>query len=286
MTRGSAPGRSISRAHSSGTASRPMRRAATAGNSASRSGVTVKMQLTIRSGPSALRSMISRISCSVERGCRPPRWGRRRWRRAARTGAWRGILPRGPAASGRGRGSPGALVPADPQGGVRRRDAATRSRCERGSCVRRGLELGAGGGLAVGHRLGRVCACTHLSADRARDLRIQHKISVAKPFATARSRRGEPPRRAGLQVAEPSGPKRVRRSAHRWPTASHMRRTWRLRPSWIVSSSSSAPRRRTSPAPCGRPRARRLRAAGAAPARGPAGGHRAGRSWAPRSAGG
>ena len=31
----------------------------------------------------------------------------------------------------------------------------------------------------------------------------------------------------------------------RWPTASHIRRTWRLRPSWIVSSSSCGPSRRT-----------------------------------------
>ncbi len=41
-----------------------------------------------------------------------------------------------------------------------------------------------------------------------------------------------------------------------WPTASHMRRTWRLRPSRIVSSSSSAPSART----CGRARSARPRA--------------------------
>ena len=65
MTRGSEPGTAISRAHSSGTRSSPSRRAATAGNSASRSSVTVKMQLTIASAASSLRSITSRISSSV-----------------------------------------------------------------------------------------------------------------------------------------------------------------------------------------------------------------------------
>src|SRR4051794_8078245 len=65
MTRGSAPGTSISRAHRSGTADRPMLRAATAGNSASRSSVQVKMQLTMCSASSAFRSMTSRTSSSV-----------------------------------------------------------------------------------------------------------------------------------------------------------------------------------------------------------------------------
>src|SRR3954447_10872851 len=65
MTRGSAPGTGISRAHSSGTAERPMLRAATAGNSASRSGVRVKMQLTRSCADSPLRARISRISSSV-----------------------------------------------------------------------------------------------------------------------------------------------------------------------------------------------------------------------------
>src|SRR3954454_12620563 len=65
ITRGSAPGTGISRAHSSGTMSKPRRRAATAGNSASRSSVSVKMQLTTRSGARSLRFMISRMSHSV-----------------------------------------------------------------------------------------------------------------------------------------------------------------------------------------------------------------------------
>src|SRR3954451_14500876 len=65
MTCGSAPGTGISRAHSSGTDERPISRAATAGNSASRSGVKVKMQLTRSSVRSALRDRISRISASV-----------------------------------------------------------------------------------------------------------------------------------------------------------------------------------------------------------------------------
>jgi hypothetical protein len=46
ITRGSEPGTGTSRAHISGTRFKPMLRAATAGNSASRSSVTVKMQLT------------------------------------------------------------------------------------------------------------------------------------------------------------------------------------------------------------------------------------------------
>ena len=65
MTFGSAPGTGISRAHSNGTVDRPISRAAAAGNSASRSGVSVKMQLTRSSAPSLLRSRISRISVSV-----------------------------------------------------------------------------------------------------------------------------------------------------------------------------------------------------------------------------
>src|SRR5215217_8702308 len=65
MTRSSAPGTGISRAHSSGTRLSPIRRAATAGNSASRSCVSVKMQDTRSSAPSPLRSRIACISSSV-----------------------------------------------------------------------------------------------------------------------------------------------------------------------------------------------------------------------------
>src|SRR4051794_3301863 len=65
MTRGSEPGTGISRAHISGTWSKPSWRAATAGNWASRSWVSVKRQLTTSSGTSPLRSMISRMSVSV-----------------------------------------------------------------------------------------------------------------------------------------------------------------------------------------------------------------------------
>src|SRR3954452_21607749 len=65
ITRGSEPGTSTSRVHSSGTELKPILRAATAGNSASRSSVSVKMQLTASSGRSALRSRISSISDSV-----------------------------------------------------------------------------------------------------------------------------------------------------------------------------------------------------------------------------
>src|SRR3954447_20201439 len=65
MTRGSAPGTSISRAQSSGTAPRPRRLAASAGKAAFRSSVQVKRQLTRSSGRSELRSSSSRTSSSV-----------------------------------------------------------------------------------------------------------------------------------------------------------------------------------------------------------------------------
>src|SRR5215210_3354490 len=65
MTRGIAPGTASSRAHRRGTESSPRRRAATAGNSASRSSVVVKMQLTMSSGLSELRSITVRTSSSV-----------------------------------------------------------------------------------------------------------------------------------------------------------------------------------------------------------------------------
>jgi hypothetical protein len=55
MTCGMDPGTSTSLAHSSGTRSKPRRRAATAGNSASRSLVSVKMHETTALGSSALR---------------------------------------------------------------------------------------------------------------------------------------------------------------------------------------------------------------------------------------
>src|ERR1044072_6098411 len=65
MTRGIEPGTGTSRAHSSGTCEKPMLRAATAGNSASRSSVSVKMQLTTSEGCKSLRLRISRSSHSV-----------------------------------------------------------------------------------------------------------------------------------------------------------------------------------------------------------------------------
>src|SRR5829696_2559624 len=65
MTRSSAPGTGISRAHSSGTRLSPIRRAATAGYSASRSSVSVKMQLTRSSADSPLRLSSSRMRSSV-----------------------------------------------------------------------------------------------------------------------------------------------------------------------------------------------------------------------------
>src|SRR3954447_8393119 len=65
MTRASEPGTLTSRAHSSGTWLRPIRRAATAGNSASRSSVSVKMQDTRSSVARPLRSSSVRMTASV-----------------------------------------------------------------------------------------------------------------------------------------------------------------------------------------------------------------------------
>src|SRR5215218_1999818 len=65
MTRGSEPGTGTSRAHIRGTWAKPSCRAATAGNWASRSSVSVNRQLTTSSGLRPLRDMISRISVSV-----------------------------------------------------------------------------------------------------------------------------------------------------------------------------------------------------------------------------
>ena len=68
---------------------------------------------------------------------------------------------------------------------------------------------------------------------------------VERPHLVGRERRATRP---GASRASLIGPMRVRTSRRTgWPTASHMRRTWRLRPSWIASS-SAAPRavRRTT----------------------------------------
>src|SRR5215218_3948431 len=65
ITRSIEPGTGISRQQSSGTASSPMLRAATAGNSASRSSVVVNRQLTSASDARSLRSSSSRISSDV-----------------------------------------------------------------------------------------------------------------------------------------------------------------------------------------------------------------------------
>ncbi len=65
ITRGIDPGTAISRQQSSGTEERPALRAATAGNSASRSSVVVNRQLTRSAASSSLRAISSLISSSV-----------------------------------------------------------------------------------------------------------------------------------------------------------------------------------------------------------------------------
>ena len=100
----SSPARRSRAQHSSGTASSPSWRAATAGNSASRSSVAVKMQLTIVLGPSAVavdqlaasapRSRRGSTPSSLRSAWTAPRTAQRRWvlpgcRRRSRPG----ILP-------------------------------------------------------------------------------------------------------------------------------------------------------------------------------------------------
>src|SRR3954454_18536250 len=96
MTRGSEPGTGISRAHISGTWSKPSWRAATAGNWASRSWVSVNRQLTTSSGTSPLRSMISRMSVSVApRMSSEALWSTVVAPRRAKMGMGRAIMPGG-----------------------------------------------------------------------------------------------------------------------------------------------------------------------------------------------
>ena len=50
-----------------------------------------------------------------------------------------------------------------------------------------------------------------------------------------------------------TGPIRVRTSLRTgWPIASHIRRTWRLRPSWMLTRAEPAPVRKPSPVPSSR----------------------------------
>ena len=74
-----------------------------------------------------------------------------------------------------------------------------------------------------------------------------------RPAATAAAARGPAPRRRSAPATAPacsvrsvSGPMRVRTSRSTgWPTASHMRRTWRLRPSWMTSRTTPGATRAT-----------------------------------------
>src|SRR5436305_10768362 len=101
ITRSIAPRTGISCPHMSGTRPSPSRRAATAGNSASRSGVQVKKTLTTRSGSSTFRSRSSRTtfsaaariaSASFRSACTAPRTAHRRcW--GSPLAIARGILP-------------------------------------------------------------------------------------------------------------------------------------------------------------------------------------------------
>ena len=114
-------------------------------------------------------------------------------------------------------------------------------------------------------------------------LRLARAASRRRWTSAAVSRRWRP----AVRSPRRNGPKATRRrSTTRWPTASHIRRTWRLRPSWIVSSSSWGRAGARGPARCARRRARRPRAARAARARSGARPRAPGRCAAPRSAGG
>ena len=86
-----------------------------------------------------------------------------------------------------------------------------------------------------------------LVAPRRANSRMARRFCQSAARAGARPRRAQPPVRAGREAAERAAARSAMRasSSTGWPTASHMRRTWRLRPSWIVSSISPAPSRRT-----------------------------------------
>ena len=277
--RGSAPGRRSPGRTAAARASSPMRRAATAGNSASRSVVTVKMQLTIRSATSVVAGddLVHQLARS-SRGCPRPRCldvdgaAQREQSHPARHSAMRPERLAGGAAVL----EPGALVPADPQGGCPQERCLPRGRAASGvGCASdAGWNCGRAGGLRLVIVSGGL-PCTHLLGrsntrpeDSVRIFRRERPLRN-RSISAAESRRDAP----GCRSPSASGPKRVRRRATtRWPTASHMRLTWRLRPSWIVSSSVSGAhpahlRRRGHPVLELDPFAQRC----AAPARAPAG---------------
>ena len=164
MTRGSEPGTSISRVQISGTRSKPRRRAASAGNSALRSSVVVKMQLTNWSIASSLRSISAAISSSV---------------------------------------------------------------AER-------MAVALFSGTLVAPRSAYSLSLTVPAYLRAASRSAATSASLSTRAAPGSSRPSS------------SGPKRTRVSSlTRWPTASHMRRTWRFRPSRSSSSMTFPGSRRT-----------------------------------------
>ncbi len=120
-----------------------------------------------------------------------------------------------------------------------------------------------------------AAACWWAARDATRAAERPRASLRSRSTSAAVSRRWRPAARSPRR----SDPKATRRrSTTRWPTASHIRRTWRLRPSWIVSSSSCGPSRRTwagavRPSSSSMPSrsARRARSLGRPSTRGPIG---------------
>ena len=209
MTRGSEPGTGISRAHSSGTRLSPISRAATAGNSASRSSVSVKMQLDevvgveprcARSARASARSVASRMaSASLARRC---------WRRGGRSGASGAAIQS--AQRGRGRRAAAAARPrrgraagAAP-GAQPRRAAAGRSATRSSSrdAVPDGLEHAPH--LALAALVDRQLELVRARARRTRAGAVRPSSS-STPSRSARSARSRDRRAAHLRPVDLRG---------------------------------------------------------------------------------
>ena len=124
-----------------------------------------------------------------------------------------------------------------------------------------------GGGPAQGSDGGARASAAHATAGaRARRPAGRRAAGRARLGRGGRPRRPGPGPRPAVEgpplaraqaVRSESGPIRVRTSRRTgWPTASHIRRTWRLRPSWMTMRSTPGPPPPPWPAPSSRRRAR------------------------------
>ena len=84
-----------------------------------------------------------------------------------------------------------------------------------------------------------------LTAGRGAALRARAGPAATAVMSSSTSAKVSSRDGPGLRVASPTPPIRVRtRRSTGWPTASHIRRTWRLRPSWMVMRSRPSLTRR------------------------------------------